>query len=125
MSAVSQTGTGTDIASGNGYLTPSTARACLACGKPMPTGRLRRYCDDRCRQTGWRRRNQSAEPPAPMAAPGSRQRNSTVYACPECDGRYLGEQRCPDCNTFCTRLGLGGICPCCDELVVVAELVNP
>jgi len=27
---------------------------------------------------------------------------------PDCQTRYVGQQRCPDCNAFCTRLGLGG-----------------
>ena len=37
--------------------------------------------------------------------------------------RYLGTQRCEDCNTWCRRLGPGGPCPHCDDLVAVQDLV--
>jgi hypothetical protein len=50
-------------------------------------------------------------------------RESVVYECPSCETRYLGEQRCGDCNVFCRRLGSGGLCPCCDEPVTIAELL--
>ena len=49
----------------------------------------------------------------------------TVYLCPECEERYLGEQYCSDCGTFCRRLGPGGPCPCCDEAISVTELLSP
>ena len=48
----------------------------------------------------------------------------TVYACPECEERYLGERRCPECNLWCRNIGLGGLCVHCDEIVTVAELVG-
>jgi len=35
----------------------------------------------------------------------------TVYACPTCDARALGEQYCHDCNTFMHGIGIGGTCP--------------
>ena len=47
-----------------------------------------------------------------------------LYACPACDARFLGEQRCPDCNTFARRLGPGGPCPHCDEPVAVSDLLQ-
>ena len=47
-----------------------------------------------------------------------------VYGCPICEQRYLGERRCPDCNRFCRKLGLGGTCPHCDEPVLIAELLG-
>jgi hypothetical protein len=37
----------------------------------------------------------------------------------------LGQQRCEDCNTFCTRLGTGGLCPCCQEVITLDELLQP
>ena len=37
--------------------------------------------------------------------------------------RYLGTQRCQDCNTWCRRLGAGGTCPHCDDIVAVKDLV--
>ena len=55
---------------------------------------------------------------------GGSRRNATIYACPECDTRPLGHQRCPDCNTFSRLLGIGGNCPHCDEPVTVEELLQ-
>jgi hypothetical protein len=90
---------------------------CPVCGAAFaPSGR-RRHCSTACRQAAWRRRN--AAPVEPLVAkPG------TVYECPTCEARYLGEQRCEDCNTFARRLGPGGPCPCCDEPVAVSELLG-
>ena len=36
-----------------------------------------------------------------------------------------GQQRCADCNTWCHRVGPGGVCPCCDEPVALADVVTP
>ncbi len=105
----------------NGYVTATATATCLACAQPLPPGRARRYCNDRCRQGGWRRRHSNSEQLATLPDPVSRQA-TTVYMCPECDTRYLGEQRCADCNKFCTRLGTGGPCPSCDELVTIGDL---
>jgi len=64
-----------------------------------------------------------------VAAPTSRTTTNPArqsrhhYQCPHCETRYLGEQRCPDCNTWCQRLGPGGPCPHCDELVAVSDLI--
>jgi predicted RNA-binding Zn-ribbon protein involved in translation (DUF1610 family) len=44
-----------------------------------------------------------------------------VWECPSCEERLV-ERRCPDCNVFCRRLGPGGDCPACGEVVLVAEL---
>ena len=45
-----------------------------------------------------------------------------IYQCPQCETRYLDERRCPDCQLFCRRVGVGGTCPHCDEPVAVADL---
>jgi hypothetical protein len=37
----------------------------------------------------------------------------------------MSDQRCADCGTFMHRVGLGGLCPCCDEPVTIDELLNP
>lgn len=96
---------------------------CRLCGRPTPTGRARQWCSAACRQAAYRRRQ--PHPPAatrtPVPAPRSR-RDGTVYTCPICDTRLLGEQRCPDCNTFAVRLGPGGPCPHCDEIVAITDL---
>ncbi len=48
----------------------------------------------------------------------------TVYECRGCGGRYLGEQRCEGCNRMCRKLGLGGTCSGCDDIVLVTELLG-
>jgi hypothetical protein len=56
--------------------------------------------------------------------PAARSRRAeTVYACPTCDQRYLGLQYCPECKTFCVRLGPGGLYPHCDGPLTIAELL--
>ena len=93
--------------------------ACAQCGQPiMPSGR-RRFCSAACRQALWRQRH--AIPPAPL--PSRTPKSLTVYACPLCDARFLGEQRCPDCQVFCRRVGPGGSCPHCDEPVALVDLI--
>ena len=61
-------------------------------------------------------------PSSPAARPA---KPGTIYECPTCETRYLGEQRCPECNTWCHRIGPGGHCPTCDELTTIAELQQP
>lgn len=51
-------------------------------------------------------------------------REHTVYECPDCGERLLGEQRCEDCGRFARRVGAGGHCPHCDELVAVTDLLD-
>jgi len=102
----------------------SVTASCLVCGGQLPAGRSRRFCSPACRQAAYRRRHQTtgreATPP-----PGHRSRlQGTVYQCPECETRYLGDQWCPDCSRPCRRLGAGGNCPCCEEVITVEELTE-
>jgi len=60
----------------------------------------------------------------PAGATAKRPKAETVYECPECEQRLLGEQRCEDCNRFCRSLGPGGECPCCSEPVVISDLIG-
>ena len=102
------------------------ARQCLACQNPLPitTGR-QTYRDQAYRQAAYRRRHDTPTPIPTMALPpGRSRRTGTVYTCPDCDTRYLGRQRCDDCNTFATRLGPGGQCPDCDTLITNEELLT-
>ena len=96
---------------------------CPVCGKAfVPSGR-RRHCSDACRAAAWRRRHHSA--PAPVALPPGRSRQAvTVYECPSCEDRFVDEQRCADCGVFARRVGLGGCCPHCQEVVTLTELVG-
>jgi hypothetical protein len=57
-------------------------------------------------------------PPAGSTPPPTQPAKiDTVYECPQCQTRYLGTQRCDDCNTWCRRLGPGAHCPHCDDLL--------
>lgn len=47
-----------------------------------------------------------------------------IYECSACETRYLGERRCPDCNLFNRRVGPGGSCPHCDDLVAISDLTG-
>jgi hypothetical protein len=94
-----------------------SATTCEVCHAPFsPTGR-QRWCSATCRQRAWRRRRGAPRQPTPAKA-------STVYACSSCEARYLGEQRCEDCNTWCTKVGPGGLCPHCDEPVAISDLFD-
>jgi len=104
-----------------GVTTPT--RSCPICRAGFTPAGRQRYCSVGCRQRAYRwRRAQAIPGPEPLTRPG---RPASVYECPECEARYLDEQRCPDCNRFCRRIGVGGPCPHCDELVAAADLLDP
>ena len=110
---------------------PATApsrRSCPVCQATLSSPRAR-YCSDACTQRAYRLRQTDATPldlDALTAELRSRRAlvAHTVYECPTCEARFLGEQRCPDCHIFCRRLGLGGLCPHCDDPVTLAELLG-
>ncbi len=93
--------------------------ACALCGTLFqPVGR-QRFCTPAHRQAAWRRRHQTPLPTVPEHIP----RQTTVYQCPECESRYLGEQYCGECGRFCRRVGAGGLCPACEEPIAVSDLL--
>jgi hypothetical protein len=97
--------------------------SCPVCQHPFTPAGRQQYCGDRCRKTAYRRRHQA--PPGPVTVPAARSRREhTVYECPACEQRLLGEQRCPDCATFARRVGPGGPCPHCAEPVAIADLTQ-
>ena len=49
----------------------------------------------------------------------------TVYMCPRCGERFLGERRCGDCHVYARSIGLGGSCPDCDTVILLADLRGP
>ena len=104
---------------------PPALPACPVCWTTFrPVGR-QRFCSDNCRKTAWARTRATRHPgPVEPVPPPGRRRETTVYACPSCSTRYYAQQWCPDCQRPCRRLGLGGACPHCDELVTVDQLVN-
>jgi hypothetical protein len=93
--------------------------ACPICERAfVPSGR-QRFCSAACRQAAWRRRH-----PTPLpAVPARPSPTATVYECPACGARFLGQQRCDECQQFCRRVGPGGLCPHCDEPVAVGDLL--
>jgi len=90
---------------------------CGACGAAFVASGRRRHCSTACRQAAWRR--QHAAPVEPVVT-----KSDTVYQCPICEARLIGEQRCDDCNTWARRIGPGAACPCCDEPIAVTELLG-
>jgi len=99
--------------------------ACPACGQPFTPAGRRRWCSDKCRQAAWRHRHPApAATAAALPPPRQPTRETTIYQCPDCQERYLGQQRCDDCGTFCHRIGPGGPCPHCDEPVAIHDLIN-
>ncbi|HEY3241386.1 MAG TPA: zinc finger MYND domain-containing protein [Acidimicrobiia bacterium] len=102
-------------------LDATATRTCPTCGGPFTPNRHRRYCSETCRKKAWWR-NHANTPADTAPAPAAPRRDHTVYECPTCEVRYLGEQRCPDCATFCRKIGPGGFCPHCDEPVAHTDL---
>ena len=106
--------------------TGAPTRSCPICEATFTLVGRRRYCSDRCRARAYRRRlrQTGGAPELPVPPPGG-VRARSIYECPSCQERYLGEQRCPECGVFCSRVGLGGACPHCQEPVAVADLIDP
>jgi hypothetical protein len=111
-----------------GSTTPPDAPGCLTCGEPLRSARAH-YCSPGCRQRAYRLRHiavPAGDRSGWATALQRRQRRvaQTIYECPDCSERYLGERRCADCNRFCRALGLGGRCPDCDTPILLSELLD-
>lgn len=103
---------------------PSRA-LCPLCWTPFTRIRRQLYCTDACRKTAWARRRSATRPTAETLVPQpTRRRDITIYTCTTCETRYYGTQWCHDCNQPCTRVGLGGLCPHCDEPVAISDLLH-
>ncbi len=74
----------------------------------------------------FRRRNGHRQLERELTAPSltKPRRDHVVYECSGCQTRFLGEQRCDDCNRFARRLGPGGQCPGCSDIVTLEELLE-
>jgi hypothetical protein len=102
-------------------------RRCPApdCGRRLDSPRAH-YCSGRCRMRALRQRrlmNASHGVVGAAAPPARRPVDHCVYECVNCDERFLGERRCPECRLFNRNLGLGAPCPECDHPIVLSELV--
>lgn len=106
---------------------PTAEAICAVCSQPLAHPRAR-YCSRACQQQAYRlRHHQPSRLDLPSVRRALQQQRSlvahTVYACPSCEERYLGERRCPDCRLFCRAIGLGGRCPDCDAVILLADLL--
>lgn len=99
-------------------------RTCPICGT-RPESPRAKFCSHRCQMVAFRRRQGHQQLARELAAHNLTKpaREHVVYECPECEARYLGEQRCDQCNRFCRRLGPGGNCPGCSDIITVDELL--
>jgi hypothetical protein len=87
------------------------------------------YCTPKCRQRAYRLRHHQANRPTITDLTAELRREhrlfaQTVYECPSCQDRFLGERRCSDCNLWCRKVGLGGQCCGCDEVLTVSDLIG-
>ena len=48
----------------------------------------------------------------------------TVYECPSCGERFVGQRRCPECNLFSRAVSLGGHCLECEAPVLLTDLLG-
>jgi hypothetical protein len=101
---------------------------CLVCATPLPSRRAR-YCSAACKQRAFRlRRAELADVDTTHLREVLRRRGAlfahTIYACPNCDERFVGERRCGTCNLFCRALGLGGVCQECEQPLLLTELLG-
>jgi hypothetical protein len=102
---------------------------CPLCSRSFPLQGRGIYCGPTCRQRAFRLRRRQASRPtltalADMLRGDRRLTAHTVYECPSCQERFLGERRCGDCNSMCRKLGLGGECGGCAEIVTLNELLD-
>lgn len=99
------------------------AMTCPVCRTRFTPAGRQRYCAAACRKTAFRRRHQ--DPPATVVVPAAKPRQQmTIYECPACEQRLRGGRRCPHCNIFARRIGIGGPCPHCSEPVAVTDLLD-
>jgi len=113
---------------------PSTSpavvsRACPVCGG-TPRSSRSIYCEKAaCKQRAYRLRHQPQDrlDPAVLRKQLEHQRQRvahTIYECPRCQERYVGERRCSECQLYCKALGLGGQCEECDHIMLLTELLG-
>ena len=104
------------------------ARACPVCGGTPPSSRSV-YGKPACKQLAYRLRHQPLAPLDPVVLRKQLQRQRllvahTVYECSSCGERFLGERRCPDCHLYGRSVGLGGSCPDCETIILLADLLG-
>jgi hypothetical protein len=102
-----------------------TITACPTCATAFTPIRRQRYCTPACRQAAWRARHPDPVPaPNIVVPPRTSRRANTVYQCPDCDHRSLGQQWCHDCNRPRLRIDFGGLCPHRDEPIAITDITD-
>ena len=101
---------------------------CLGCGAALPSAHARAYCSRACQQRAFRLRHQRSLPDLQRLRQELQRRRAvvlhTVYECPSCAERLVGERRCPECHLFSRAIGLGGHCPECATPVLLVDLLG-
>jgi hypothetical protein len=116
---------------GSRYASSSAEEAalgCLVCGAALSDSRAK-FCSPAHKQLGYRLRRQARAVPneSDLRRHLQRQRRlmaHTVYECPSCSERFVGERRCPSCQLFSRAVGLGGHCPECEQPVLLSDLLG-
>ena len=100
---------------------------CLVCGAALTSSRAR-YCSRAHQQRAFRLRHQPSLPDLQRLRQELQRRRAvaarTIYECPSCGERLVGERRCPDCRLFTRAIGLGGHCPECDTPLLLVDLLG-
>ena len=102
---------------------------CPMCGDVFPIDGRSIYCTPACRQRAFRLRHRPENRQALTALVTTLPRqqrltDQTVYECPACSERFLGQRRCGDCNLMCRKVGLRGECSSCAEILTIADLLG-
>ncbi len=111
------------------YDSPPPLGVCPVCARTFPIDGRGIYCEPKCRQRAYRLRQGKANRPmlTDLAAELRREHRliaQTVYECPSCEERFLGSRRCDDCNLWCRKVGIGGPCSGCDDVLTVSDLIG-
>jgi hypothetical protein len=100
---------------------------CLVCGKDTPSARAK-YCGRAHQQRSYRLRHHTPTPDLTLVRKALQRRKAlvahTIYECGGCGERFVGERRCDECNRFCRAVGWGGLCPECDTIVLLDDLLG-
>jgi hypothetical protein len=116
---------------GSRYASVSAGQApagCLVCGAALSDSRAR-FCGPAHKQLAYRlRRHVPVTPDEPELRERLRRQRRlvthTVYECPACGDRFVGERRCSSCQLFARAIGLGGHCPECEQPVLISDLLG-
>jgi predicted RNA-binding Zn-ribbon protein involved in translation (DUF1610 family) len=99
---------------------------CLVCGAALASTRAR-YCSRARQQRAFRLRQHTDVDLQHVRQKLQRHRAliaHTVYECPSCGERSVGQRRCAECNLFSRTIGLGGHCPEREAPVLLVDLLG-